>query len=104
MGICVLQLLDVWILKLDCISGVQNEYHHTAFLSKEKADHVAASMKGEWKNYKPETVVAEPISGERVIVNSKVYQLDRIPAKEFLKEQALAKLSKEEKQILELEE
>lgn len=92
--------MDCWILKLDSLSGEQNKFHNTAFSTKEKAHLAADDMKGEWHKYDIQKVRGEIIGGNRVIVSNAVYKLDESSATEYIRQRALAKLSKSEKAAL----
>ena len=88
----------VFRIMQDTMSGVS--YKGFVFLDERTAQLYSEDNKEEWVGLKVKEAEGEEISGDRCIVDGKVYVIYRTAAREYLVERGLAKLTEEEKEAL----
>ncbi len=92
--------MKAWLLRISSMGGGPKTYYEVAYSDEGVANRRAKDLGAEWKSYHPEQFDCEEINKSRVIVDSKVYQLDKKETLDDIRERAIKKLSGEEKKAL----
>jgi hypothetical protein len=92
--------MKVWLIRISNMSGNKNDYLVYAFTSERTCKLRCKDMQEEYQDYIPEAWDGEEISGDRIIIDRKVYDLDRTDATEEIKRRAKEKLDPEEREVL----
>ncbi len=90
--------MEVYLMKRSTMGG--SNLMKEAFIHKETCELKCGDLKEEWVDYRPLKASGEEISGGRVIVEGKVYNLDKTDPKVIYRKRALKKLTKKEKEAL----
>lgn len=91
--------ISVYIIYISRLGGF-TEIYDTVYKYKYVAEQVAEYLKGEWVSTKVDLIKAEVITGERCLIERKIYALDRTTRRQKIRQHALAKLNDEEKKVL----
>lgn len=86
--------MKVYLIEKSTMGG--SEFLQMAFLDKSTCELVCKEKDAEWVSHKPIESEGEKISNNRVIVDGKVYDIDRTGYIFALAEQAMEKLKPEE--------
>ena len=89
----------VYLIKKSTMGG-SADFLEEAFVDSHTCVLRCKQMKEEWVSYEPIKADGEEISGNRIIVDGKVYKLNREDGKAALKKQALKKLNPDEREAL----
>jgi len=92
--------MKVSLIERSTMSG--KELTKTAYIDSEFCQLKCDELKEEWASYKPIQCEGEEIPNDRVIVNDRVYKLDKTDIESALKQRALLKLSEKERALLNL--
>lgn len=92
-------IIDAFILRQGSMSG-SNDYLPVAYLDERVAIMTAEEKETEWTSCKVEPVVVRMLNGNEGAIGNLLVQVDRTRADEKIKENALKKLSPEERRVL----
>ena len=86
--------IDVCLIKRGTMGG--SDFMREAFEDKDACSMVCSDLKEEFVSYTPVPKKGEVISGDRVIVEGRVYTLIKDNSEDMLYERAVKKLTKQE--------
>jgi len=94
-------IIDAFVIDTSCISGSKVEiFNHIAYLDEGVANKRASSYTEEWTDYKVRPVKVRILNDEEGAVGWSLVSINRENIYDLKKEAALKKLTKEERELL----